>query len=100
MRHSIFGWSLPPGCSRLPGEEPEEPCAICHYPVDECTCPNCRVCGEQGNPNCINTHMKWDEFPHFKFIPSDKEAEQQQKEDEAMMTGLFGTEDITRADAP
>jgi hypothetical protein len=23
MPHSIFGWSLPPGCHTLPGEEPE-----------------------------------------------------------------------------
>jgi hypothetical protein len=23
MSRSVFGWSLPPGCGRLPGEEPE-----------------------------------------------------------------------------
>lgn len=31
-RPGIFGWSLPPGCSTLPGEEPEEPIALrCKY---------------------------------------------------------------------
>ena len=26
----IFGWSLPPGCHTLPGEEPEAPQPRCH----------------------------------------------------------------------
>lgn len=49
---SIFGWSLPPGCGTLPGEEDEGPCEVCGNYVDDCICPECKVCGEQGNPAC------------------------------------------------
>jgi len=52
MPHSIFGWSLPPGCGRLPGEEPDPPCAICGVDPGLCCCPECPVCGESGNPAC------------------------------------------------
>lgn len=27
------------------------------HPVEECVCPVCDVCGKQGDPKCINTHM-------------------------------------------
>lgn len=49
---STFGWSLPAGCGRLPGEEDEPPCDVCGQFVDDCICPPCPVCGEQGNPDC------------------------------------------------
>lgn len=47
-----FGWSLPPGCGRLPGEEPDPPCAVCGLDPGLCVCPECPTCGEQGNPAC------------------------------------------------
>ena len=51
-----FGWSYPPGCNSVPGDEPDPPCAICRKvidsPVDPCTCPECPGCGEIGNPDC------------------------------------------------
>ena len=61
------------------------PCAICHYSADDCTCPVCLVCGEQGNPFCINRHMKWERWPHFSFTPSlaKIEAERQYEKEQA-----------------
>lgn len=47
-----FGWSLPPGCGILPGEE-EYPCDVCGgMPEKDCICPGCPVCGSYGNPDC------------------------------------------------
>lgn len=53
-----FGWSLPPGCGTLPGEE-DIFCEVCLGNVDidsekegACICPECPVCGEFGNPDC------------------------------------------------
>jgi hypothetical protein len=47
-----FGWSYPPGCNSVPGDEPEPPCEVCGQFVDYCICPECPVCGEIGNPAC------------------------------------------------
>lgn len=47
---NIFGWSYPPGCNSVPGDEPSF-CDVCGM-VDNCCCPECPVCGEQGNPAC------------------------------------------------
>ena len=58
---SKFGWDYPAGCSGPPDDE--EPCWICHK--YECDCPVCDVCGEAGNPECINTHMPWRRWKIF-----------------------------------
>lgn len=29
MGRSIFGWDYPPGCSSVPGDEPDPPCEVC-----------------------------------------------------------------------
>jgi hypothetical protein len=55
MSSPNFGWSLPPGVSQLPGEEPESPCAICLKMADDCTCEECEECGTHG---CLE-HLKW-----------------------------------------
>lgn len=34
--------------------EQDEPCMVCGMFPDNCTCAECSVCGEQGNPDCIN----------------------------------------------
>ena len=47
----IFGWSYPPGCHGTPFDEPCF-CSICLHDVEDCVCPECPVCGEQGNPKC------------------------------------------------
>ena len=47
----IFGWSYPPGCSGPPDQD-EPPCDVCGEFVDACICPECRVCGVQGDPAC------------------------------------------------
>lgn len=49
---SVFGWSLPPGCGTLPGEQDEGPCEICGFNIELCICHECKVCGEVGDPNC------------------------------------------------
>ncbi len=49
---SAFGWSLPPGCGTLPGEEAEVPCQTCGKNLDDCICPECAVCGSVGDPDC------------------------------------------------
>ncbi len=44
-------------------------CEICHSLVPEnCNCPECTVCGAAGDPSCINTHMPWEKWPHFRGI--------------------------------
>jgi len=49
-------------------DEPDTYCSICHHLVESCTCPECSVCGVAGDPDCINIHMKWDQWPHFKEV--------------------------------
>ena len=48
----MTGWNMPPGCSRVPGDEPEPPCEVCGRPSEDCICPECPVCGSQGDPGC------------------------------------------------
>lgn len=56
-----------------PPEYDETPCDICHYSLDDCTCLECEVCGVQGDPKCINVHISWEKFPHFKHALSERE---------------------------
>ena len=57
----IFGWSYPPGCNSVPGDE-ERGCEVC-WGIDidpsrsregkrACICPECPECGSIGDPNC------------------------------------------------
>lgn len=66
----MFGWSYPPGCSAVPGDEPEGPCLVCGGDVNctpkegakqgirACICPACPVCGEIGNPDCYKSTLE------------------------------------------
>jgi hypothetical protein len=56
MSKSVFGWDLPPGVSMRDIDPPEQPCEVCGQPSDSCICPECPVCGEQGNPKCYESH--------------------------------------------
>lgn len=47
----MFGWSYPPGCSSVPGDEPCY-CEVCGQGEDDCQCPECPVCGDIGNKKC------------------------------------------------
>lgn len=47
----IFGWSYPPGCSGTPCDD-DRPCEVCGKDVERCLCPECSVCGCQGDPHC------------------------------------------------
>ena len=58
MIMGIFGWSLPPGCGTLPGEEDEGPCMVCGKSIDDCICSECPVCGDAGNPKCYEPGCK------------------------------------------
>jgi len=58
-----FGWSYPAGCSGTPYDDDPQ-CEVCggwpdHPDQDSaCTCPECLVCGEFGDPNCYKEgHM-------------------------------------------
>jgi hypothetical protein len=55
----IFGWSYPAGAANdpnAPWNQVEGPCDVCGKPCDYCICPECGVCGEQGNPLCYDDH--------------------------------------------
>ncbi|MDP2194249.1 MAG: hypothetical protein Q8K36_06965 [Alphaproteobacteria bacterium] len=49
MGRSIFGWSLPPGCGTLPGEESQPPCC------EECPEEKFKVC--PGQDNCQEVYL-------------------------------------------
>lgn len=55
MSRSIFGWSLPPGCTMQQIEEQAGAfalCDVCGHSIDDCICPECSICNEAGNLNC------------------------------------------------
>ena len=65
MSRSIFGWSLPPGCThRMIEEQCEEgPCAVCAMDPADCICLECPECGAQGDPKCYeprHSEKHWD----------------------------------------
>ena len=49
-------WNTPPGTTYLPDDLHDEHCEICGCDVSHCQCPECPVCGEQGNPDCVLEH--------------------------------------------
>ncbi len=51
----LFGWSLPPGVSKLPYDD-EGPCDVCGKDVSECICPKCPTCEAAGDPKCYREH--------------------------------------------
>lgn len=56
---SIFGWSLPPGCTTRHIEDAygaESVCDLCGVGVDACDCPECPTCGEVGVVECLDDH--------------------------------------------
>ena len=87
---SLFGWSLPPGCSTLPGEE-ESPCAVCGQWEDHCICPECHECGCVGDPNCYkpegcNLILSQEQIDSLKA--KEAEWEEQNKRDAEMEASL------------
>lgn len=75
---SIFGWSLPPGCGLLPGEE-DQVCMLCGHEAGDCKCVECPVCGVQGDLRC------YEEFGHMEMTEEQKarkaEVEKQWEEE-------------------
>ena len=78
-----FGWSLPPGCGTLPGEE-DVFCEVCLGNPDigdgkdgACICPECPVCGECGDPNCYEDgHLKKSEAQIRQAMLIEKDLEE------------------------
>lgn len=55
---SKFGWSYPAGAANdpfAPYNQTEQPCAVCGQWPDNCICPECSVCGVQGDPICYDS---------------------------------------------
>src|SRR5262245_65324906 len=55
MSRSPFGWSLPPGAAsdpNAPWNQEDGPCAVCCKHIDDCCCPECPTCQQQGEPSC------------------------------------------------
>lgn len=58
----MFGWSYPPGCNSVPGDEPIGPCLCCGKDAEQepekggCICPECPTCNAVGDPICYKTH--------------------------------------------
>ena len=57
-----FGSSYPPGCNGTPYDDPIR-CEVCGgldtingKGENQCVCPECKVCGEVGNPDCYKEH--------------------------------------------
>ena len=68
---SLFGWSLPPGCGVLPGENTPEICEVCGNGFDHCICPACKECEEIGDPACYDPKS-----PRFHgMVPNKEQAE-------------------------
>lgn len=56
---SIFGWSYPPGAANDPSapyNQVDPPCGVCGHDCEACICPECPVCGAQGDPGCYDAH--------------------------------------------
>lgn len=51
----LFGWSYPPGVSRVPGDE-DTHCDVCFKSTDECVCHECPHCGGYGDSDCYKNH--------------------------------------------
>ena len=51
----IFGWSMPPGCSGVPGDD-DYPCEICGLDPNKCECPECPECGTIGDVRCYTEY--------------------------------------------
>ena len=37
-------------------DPPDEACAVCGLNIDDCVCPSCPVCDQQGDPDCYTKH--------------------------------------------
>lgn len=74
---SVFGWSLPPGCSYSDIDPDEGPCEICGMSLDNCICPECPVCESIGDPKCYIEHgLRRTEEQKFSKVCSDRMFEE------------------------
>lgn len=83
----IFGWDYPPGCHSVPGDE-DEYCEVCGRSVDndECICPECPVCFEQGDPDCYREmngvqHMQRTQAQRDSMAEMDKYWEEENRKE-------------------
>lgn len=79
--------------------EYDETCVICWRQPDECICPECPECGVVGDPNCINTHLKWNMFPALNgslWAEYDQRAAEAYREAQQLRIQLSGMEAAER----
>jgi hypothetical protein len=53
----MSGWNLPPGCTTADIDRAmglDEPCRMCWQFPDDCSCEECPICKEYGNPDCFH----------------------------------------------
>lgn len=78
MSRSIFGWSLPPGCSNSDIDRAfgaEGPCARCGEAVDDCECPECPTCGSVGCLTHESKEFLWRRLEQMRSLVLDYENE-------------------------
>ena len=71
MTRSMFGWSLPPGCTQRMIDEAygdDRPCECCGYDPAECICQECPVCNATGDPQCYDkkAHSRYHHMAYGK----------------------------------
>jgi len=72
---SLFGWDYPPGCSSVPGDEPEAPCVLCGNEADDCTCPECPTCSTIGCIEHLPTRELLSRYERSSYLFHAQKAE-------------------------
>jgi hypothetical protein len=71
MPRHVFGWSYPPGAANDPNapynQTDDVPCAVCCKVPDQCICPECPQCSEQGNAKCYTAMRRGTEGHGMKL---------------------------------
>lgn len=89
----IFGWSLPPGVSMRDIDPGDQPCEVCGKDIDDCVCPECDVCGTQGDPKCYTEHgMKKTKEQEIAAEEAHQRDLKQQAADEEMARDYLETD--------
>ena len=69
------------------------PCELCGEMPDYCICPECRVCGDYGNPECYIYHgLKRDEEQKFSLEVNERRWELENKNLDREYDSIFSEE--------
>lgn len=91
----IFGWSYPPGVSRLPWDDINLVCDIClgnpeaTSAKNPCLCPECEICGTVGDPDCYGKGYKVNHglqvrWEHLPIIEARRKAIREEEEQQRL----------------